>query len=106
MHLEAFHQAEVLWVDKSEQLDAWRIAGEVLKSVDVLLPGSVVRIVPTHYPMCRQAWELEIERDGHWWEVIAWGVFTDKIVSHLGTDRKGVTAAGVGYGLERLARLR
>jgi RNA polymerase sigma factor (sigma-70 family) len=105
-HLEAFHQAEVHWVDRSENIDAWRVAGKVLQSVDLLLPGSAVRIVPTQYPMCRQAWELEAERDGHWSEIIAWGVFTDKIVTHLGYDPTGFTAIGVGYGLERLAMLR
>ena len=36
--------------------------------------------------MCTQAWELEIEDDGRWLEVLAWGVFTDKIVRHVGGD--------------------
>ena len=65
-----------------------------------------VKIVPTEYAMCRQAWELEVESDGHWSEVLAWGVFTDRIVSHLGGDPSRHTAIGVGYGLERLAMLR
>jgi phenylalanyl-tRNA synthetase alpha subunit len=38
--------------------------------------------------------------------VLAWGVFTDRIVSHLGGDPSRHTAVGVGYGLERLAMLR
>jgi len=38
--------------------------------------------------------------------VLAWGVFTDKIVRHLGGDPQLHTAVGVGYGLERLAMLR
>ena len=47
-----------------------------------------------------------MEQDGRWHEVLAWGVFTDKIVEHLGADPKTHTAIGVGYGLERLAMLR
>ena len=87
-------------------LDPWRVTGQVLRSVDAVLPGRTVQIVPTHYPMCSQAWELEVEDDGRWFEVMAWGVFTDRIVAHLGADPAVHTAIGVGYGLERLAMLR
>ena len=45
-------------------------------------------------------------RDGRWFEVMAWGVFTDRVVEHLGGDPAVHTAIGVGYGLERLAMLR
>jgi RNA polymerase sigma factor (sigma-70 family) len=105
-HLDAFHQADALWVDGRDQLDTWRMTGQVLRSVDVLFPGRSIKIVPTEYPMCSQAWELEIEKDGHWFEVLAWGIFTDKIVRHLGGDPAIQVAVGVGYGLERLAMLR
>jgi RNA polymerase sigma factor (sigma-70 family) len=105
-HLEAFHQAEVLWVDERPRLDPWQMTGRVLQSADRVLPGRTVKIVPTEYPMCTQAWELEVDDDGHWFEVLAWGIFTDRIVSHLGGDPRRHTAVGVGYGLERLAMLR
>ena len=105
-HLDAFHQAEALWLDDRERLDQWQMTARVLQSVDRVLPGRTVKIVPTEYAMCSHAWELEVETDGHWSEVLAWGVFTDRIVSHLGGDPKRHTAIGVGYGLERLAMLR
>ena len=106
MHLEAFHQADVLWLDAHQHVDRWRMTSLVLESVDRLLPGRSVKIVPTSYPMCRQAWDLQVEDDGRWFEVLAWGIFTDKIVRHLGGDPAVHTAVGVGYGLERLAMLR
>jgi RNA polymerase sigma-70 factor, ECF subfamily len=106
MHLEAFHQAEVLYVDERVKLDPWEVTGRILKSVDGLFPGRQVKIVPTHYPMCSQAWELEIENDGRWYEALAWGVFTDPIVRHIGGDPAVHRAIGVGHGLERLAMLR
>ena len=106
MHLEAFHQAEVLWLDDRDRINAWQATARVLQSVDRVLPGRTVKIVPTQYAMCSQAWELEVETDGHWSEVLAWGVFTDRIVRHLGGDPKRHTAIGIGYGLERLAMLR
>ena len=82
------------------------MSGRVLQSADRVLPGRTVKIVPTEYPMCSQAWELEVEEDGRWSEVLAWGVFTDRIVAHLGGDPARHRAVGVGYGLERLAMLR
>jgi phenylalanyl-tRNA synthetase alpha chain len=106
MHLEAFHQAEVLWVDERSRLDPWQMTGRVLQSVDRVLPGRTVKIVPTHYAMCSQAWELEVDVDGQWSEVMAWGIFSDRIVTHLGGDPSRHVAIGVGYGLERIAMLR
>ena len=106
MHLEAFHQAEVLCVDERGRLDPWRVTGQVLQSVNLLLPGRAVKIVPTAYAMCSEAWELAVEDDGRWFEVLAWGIFTDRIVRHLGGDPERHTAVGVGHGLERLAMLR
>jgi hypothetical protein len=38
----------------------------VLQSVDQVLPGRALKIVPTRYPMCKQAWELDVEDDGPW----------------------------------------
>ena len=105
-HLEAFHQAEVFALGNRGDLDAWRMTTMVLQSVDAVLPGKTVRIVPTKYAMCSQAWELEVEVDGQLHEVIAWGVFTDQIVRHLGADPAKHVAVGAGYGLERVAALR
>jgi RNA polymerase sigma factor (sigma-70 family) len=105
-HLEAFHQAEALWLDDRSHFDPWQMTGRVLESVNRLFPGRSIKIVPTQYHMCSQAWEIEIEDDGRWFEVLAWGVFTDRIVEHLGADPKRHAAVSVGYGLERLAMLR
>jgi phenylalanyl-tRNA synthetase alpha chain len=105
-HLEAFHQAEIFALEEKTRLDAWQMTAMVLHSVTAMLPGRTMKIVPTRYQMCREAWELEIEDDGRWSEVIAWGVYTDRIVRHLGADPSTHTAMGVGYGLERIAMLR
>jgi len=105
-HLDAFHQAEVFWLGDRGDVDAWKMTTLILQSVDAVVPGSTVRIVPTKYAMCSQAWELEVEHDGQLHEVMAWGVFTDRIVRHLGADPARHTAVGAGYGLERLAALR
>jgi RNA polymerase sigma factor (sigma-70 family) len=105
-HLDAFHQAEVFCLERRDRLDMWQVMSLVLRSVDVTMPGLPVRISPTKYPMCSQAWDVDVEHDGRWWEVLACGVFTDRVVGHLGGDPATHTAIGVGYGLERLAMLR
>ena len=105
-HLEAFHQAEVFWLGNRGDVDGWRMTTMMLQSVDAILPGATVRIVPTKYAMCSQAWELEVEFDGQLHEVSAWGVFTDRILRHIGADPATHVAVGAGYGLERLAALR
>jgi RNA polymerase sigma factor (sigma-70 family) len=106
MHLEAFHQAEILYLDERARLDPWRVTGQVLESIEAVLPGRSVRITPSRYAMCSRAWELEVDDHGRWFEVMAWGVFTDTIVRHVGADPAVHTAIGVGYGLDRLAMLR
>jgi RNA polymerase sigma-70 factor (ECF subfamily) len=105
-HLEAFHQLEVFALDERPRLDPWQITAQVLRSVGAALPGRTIKIVPTKYAMCSEAWELEVEDDGRWSEVMAWGIYTDRIVRHLGADPATHTAMGVGYGLERLAMVR
>ena len=105
-HLDAFHQVDVLWMDERTRLDPWQLTARVVQSMHVLLPGRAMKIVPTEYPMCREAWELEVEDRGRWLEALAWGVFTERVVRHLGGDPVVHTAMGVGHGLERLAMLR
>jgi len=105
-HLESFHQAEVFYMDRRANLDPWRLTGQVIASAERAMPGRAMKIVPTAYAMCSQAWELEIDDDGRWFEVLAWGVYSDRIVRHLGGDPATDIAMGAGYGLERFAMLR
>lgn len=106
MHLEAFHQAEVFCFDDKSRLDTYDVLGRVLRSVHEILPGRAVQILPTTYTMCRQAWDVNVDDHGRWLELMAVGVFTDRIVAHMGGDPAAHTAVGAGYGLERLAMLR
>lgn len=106
MHLEAFHQAEILWLEDRHRIDPWMVTAKVLGFIGRLLPGRAIKIVPTTYAMCSQSWELEVDDDGRWSEVLACGVFNDRIVAHLGGNPAVHTAIGVGCGLERLAMIR
>ncbi len=105
-HLEAFHQAEVLWLDEHEHLNRQTATGEAHHAIDLLLSGRAVKIVPTQYSVFKQAWVFEVEEDGRWCEVLGCGVYADRIVRHLGGDPARHSAIAIGYGLERLAMLR
>jgi RNA polymerase sigma-70 factor, ECF subfamily len=105
-HLEAFHQAEVFCLDRRDRLDKWQVMTLVLKSVEAAIPGLPVRLTPTKYAMCSEAWDVDVEQHGRWWEVLAFGVYTDRVVSHLGADGDVRRGIGAGYGLERFAALR
>lgn len=105
-HLEAFHQAEVFCLDTRERLDKWQVMTLVLKSIEATMPGLPVRMTPTKYGMCSEAWDVDVEQHGRWWEVLAFGVFTDRVVAHIGADPARHIAVGAGYGLERFAMLR
>lgn len=104
-HLEAFHQFEVLELDDVSRIDAWSFASRILKSIEAILPGKSVRITPTEYAMCTKAWELSVETNGTWTEVLAWGEYIPRITEFLGGDPTHHTALGAGLGLERLACL-
>ena len=93
-------------VKLQHRIDPWDFAGRVLRSVEALVPGAITRIAPTKYPMCRKAWELEVEHHGRSLESLAWGIYTDAIVRYLGADPARHMAIGLGYGLERLAAIR
>ncbi|HEY4157146.1 MAG TPA: sigma-70 family RNA polymerase sigma factor [Polyangiaceae bacterium] len=105
-HLEAFHQLEVFVIDDAASAESWSFAGRVLDSVDRLLPRSEVRVTPTEYPMCARAWSLDVNRQGEWVEVLAWGKYADWVLRALGADPARHAAYGAGYGLERNAGLR
>jgi RNA polymerase sigma-70 factor (ECF subfamily) len=105
-HLEAFHQAEIFVVDERQRLDEWAFSGLVLRTVDALLPGRDVQISRVEYPMCAQAWSLDVKHDDRWIELMAWGSYAPWVLRHLGADPERHIAMGAGYGLERIACLR
>ena len=105
-HLEAFHQLELFAIDARNALEPWDFAGRVLAAVDRVLPRAEVRVTPTDYPMCVRAWSLDVQREGQWVEVLAWGEYADWVLRGIGADPTQQRALGAGIGLERLASLK
>jgi len=104
-HLSAFHQLELLTLDEQERTDAWAFVGRVLSLLDTLLPGLTQRVERTDYPFCSRAWDIGVEVDGRYVELLGCGVYKPDVVTLLGADPARHAALGLGLGLERLASL-
>jgi RNA polymerase sigma factor (sigma-70 family) len=105
-HLSAFHQLELLLLEETPKLDVWSFVGRVLGALDALLPGLPQRVNATSYPFCARAWDIGVEFQGEYLELIGCGVYHDDVVRLLGGDPLRHTALGLGLGLERTAALR
>lgn len=105
-HLSAFHQLELLVLEETQKLDVWGFVGRVLGTLDTLLPGLPQRVNGTSYPFCARAWDIGVEHNGEYQELIGCGVYHDDVVRLLGGDPTRHTALGLGLGLERTAALR
>ncbi|MET0341015.1 MAG: hypothetical protein ABW252_08430 [Polyangiales bacterium] len=104
-HLSAFHQLELLVLDEHARAAPWPFVGRVLEALDLLVPAAPQRIERTTYPFCKRAWDIGVEPQSGYLELLGLGVYTDDVVRLLGGDPARHTALGLGLGLERLAAL-
>ncbi|MEL6350049.1 MAG: sigma-70 family RNA polymerase sigma factor [Myxococcota bacterium] len=105
MHLQAFHQADVITVRADP--NPWAIMSWMGPLIEQISGGASIRIEPHNFtPYTAAAWEVWVLHEGRWLEVCAWGVFRDEITAALGHDPAQVTTFGAGFGLERLASIR
>ncbi|XP_067932648.1 phenylalanine--tRNA ligase, mitochondrial-like isoform X2 [Watersipora subatra] len=76
---------------------------ETLSSLALSLFGKDVkyRWVDCYFPFTHPSWELEIEYDGEWMEVLGAGILEQQILTNSGASAKVGWAFGLG--LERLA---
>jgi phenylalanyl-tRNA synthetase alpha chain len=104
-HLKVFHQAEILHV--GIDVGEWDLMPRVTRWVEKLLDGARIRLEQVEYlVMCERAWELSVDWNGEWIDVLAWGPLRADVVRALGHDPDRVAAVGLGMGLERIACLR
>lgn len=103
MHLEAFHQAELLLVQ--ENYSPWEYMDTLMSIVTKFCPGRRVRVEQHRFILCDPAWEVAVDVDGRWCGILGWGTYTEPVLRWLGCDPRRYTAVGAGFGLERLASL-
>jgi phenylalanyl-tRNA synthetase alpha subunit len=103
MHLEAFHQAELLLVQ--ENYSPWQYMEVLTAIVNRFCPGRRMLMEQHKFLLCDHAWTIAVDVDGQWRSILGWGVYAEPVLRWLGCDPKRYTAVGAGFGLERLASL-
>jgi RNA polymerase sigma-70 factor (ECF subfamily) len=104
-HLQSFHQLEVFVAEEQGAVDCYWLAGRIFDAVNRVLPQPEIRVTPTSYPMCAQAFSLDVRHHDAWVEVLAWGEYAPWVMRAIGADPARHVALGAGIGLERLAAL-
>jgi RNA polymerase sigma-70 factor (ECF subfamily) len=104
-HLQSFHQLEVFVAEQQGAVDCFWLAGRILDAVNRVLPKPEIRVTPTSYPMCAQAFSLDVRHDDAWVELLAWGEYAPWVMRAIGADPARHVALGAGIGLERMATL-
>jgi RNA polymerase sigma-70 factor (ECF subfamily) len=104
-HLQSFHQLEVFVAEEQGTIDCFWLAGRILDAVNRVLPRPEIRVTPTSYPMCAQAFSLDVRKDDTWVELLAWGQYAPWVLRALGADPARHVVLGAGIGLERMAAL-
>lgn len=103
-HMQAFHQAEELWI--GEDLTEWRLMDWLAPLLANLLPGARLRLEPADYlRSATQGYELAVRWEGEWTEIGGLARFSDATVEALGHAPSATAAVGAGLGLERIACL-
>jgi phenylalanyl-tRNA synthetase alpha chain len=101
-HLQAFHQAELLWL--RDRAQRWSPMGPLEAVVDAVLPGAGLRVESADYALYGdRGYSVAVERHGRWHAIAGWARFSSRIVTALGHDPTRTCAFGLGLGLERLA---
>jgi RNA polymerase sigma-70 factor, ECF subfamily len=104
-HLQAFHQFDLLKVGAG--VSDWALWEEVYPIVRLLLNDRPIRIESCDFPMtCCRSWEVFTDWAGDWTAIMAFGQTRPHVVERMGFDPANVSAAGLDFGLERIACLR
>lgn len=101
-HYPVFHQMEgvclVVGEDPKEALQR-----TLITLVNYLFPNCQYRLQDDYFPFTSPSYEIEVEYDGRWIEVLGCGVIHPTIMAQAG--RPNETGFAFGLGLERLAMI-
>lgn len=105
-HMNVFHQMDGYFLcHKDERI----ITGEDLQKVLVSIAQAVFgpqvkyRFNTDTFPYTDPSFEMEVDKDGKWVEVLGCGVVRGSVLEKLGVDSSIYNGWAFGFGLERLA---
>ena len=102
-HYPVFHQMEGLCIVNNDQDPEEELKKVLVGLVNYLFPGCKYRINDDYFPFTNPSWEIEVEYEGKWLEILGCGVTQTKILENAGHHNKRAWAFGLG--LERLAMI-
>jgi phenylalanyl-tRNA synthetase alpha chain len=103
-HYPVFHQMEGLSLVEPGQDPVQELKSSIVRVIDRLFPDCRYRFNDDYFPFTDPSFEVEIEFNGEWLEVLGCGVVQQQILINCGHDST-TRAWAFGLGLERLAMI-
>ena len=118
-HSPMFHQIELLYVDKKENIDIPSLKSLLLYFVHKFFENDnlQLRFRPSYFPFTSPSYEVDIKynkKDNYlilgegdsWLEILGCGIVHNKILENCGLDSSKYSGYAFGAGIERLAMLK
>ena len=101
-HYPIFHQVEVLTVVNDEDDPEIELKALLSGLVEYLFPKCNYRFNNDYFPFTNPSFEVEVEFNNSWMEILGCGVVQPAILSNNGISKKAIAA---GFGLDRLTMI-
>ena len=102
-HYPVFHQMEGVYLVNDDQNPETELMKVLSTLIEKLFPNHTYRYNGDYFPFTNPSFEIEVEMNGEWVEVLGCGVIQSKILETTGHSGKKGWAFGLG--LERLAMI-
>jgi len=107
-HMPVFHQMDGWYLAPSDKkVIATQDLQDVLAAIAKAIFGSEIkyRFNEDKFPYTDPSLEMEIDKEGNWFEVVGAGVVKGSVLDKLGVDSSEYNGWAFGFGLERLAMI-
>ena len=102
-HYPIFHQMEGVCLLDDDKDSVKELLDTLTNLVEFLFPNCKSRVNNDYFPFTNPSFEIEVEYNGKWLEILGCGILQPEIMQNNGLENK--TAWAFGLGLERLAMI-
>lgn len=107
-HMNVFHQIDGWYLTpKDKKVIGLKELEQALRSIAgaVFGPDTPLKIFPDTFPYTDPSLQMEVEKKGHWLEVLGSGVVKGSVLEKFGVDSSKWNGWAFGPGIERLAMI-